>query len=125
MEFPARLRQLRKGQKLTQEQLGKRIDVTKVSISCYENGTRTPDMETLQRLADALEVSVDCLLGRCDIDSEIDPTDGSGPLASRIVKEADDPDVCRWLEEVVRAPKESLEELRKIWDIIKHRGANR
>jgi len=121
LEFPARLRQLRKGQKLTQEQLGKRIDVTKVSISCYENGTRTPDMETRQRLADALDVSVDCLLGR----SGIDPADGEAPQAARIVKTADDPDVCRWLEELVRAPKESLEELRKIWDIIKHRGANR
>jgi transcriptional regulator with XRE-family HTH domain len=117
MEFPSRLRELRKQRKLTQEQLGQKIDVTKVSISCYENGTRTPDMETLQRLADALEVSVDYLLGR----TEASP----GPTAEQIAGRADDPDICRWLEELLRAPKESIEELRKIWEIIKHRGVNR
>ncbi len=47
-----------------QEQLGELINVTKVSISGYENGNRTPDTDTLRRLADVFGVSTDYLLGR-------------------------------------------------------------
>lgn len=64
--FPQRLKKLRQQRKLTQEDLGKLINVTKVSISGYENGNRTPDMETLQKIADVLEVSLDYLLGRSE-----------------------------------------------------------
>lgn len=52
--------------RLTQEELGKKVNVTKVSISGYENGNRTPDTETLQKLADVFAVSTDYLLGRSD-----------------------------------------------------------
>jgi HTH-type transcriptional regulator, competence development regulator len=61
-----RLRRLRLEKKLTQEELGKKINVTKVSISGYENGNRTPDTETLQKLADFFNVTTDYLLGRTD-----------------------------------------------------------
>ncbi len=61
-----RLKKLRRDKKLTQEQLGKKVNVTKVSISGYENGNRTPDTETLQNLADFFGVSTDYLLGRSD-----------------------------------------------------------
>lgn len=66
MEFPKRIRQLRIQHKLTQEELGKKVNVTKVSISGYENGNRTPDMETLQKIADVFSVNIDYLLGRTD-----------------------------------------------------------
>ncbi|ASA96856.1 helix-turn-helix transcriptional regulator [Anoxybacillus flavithermus] len=61
-----RLKRLRLEKKLTQEELGKKINVTKVSISGYENGNRTPDTETLQKLADFFNVTTDYLLGRTD-----------------------------------------------------------
>ncbi|ALA50964.1 transcriptional regulator [Shouchella clausii] len=61
---PERLKTLRKERQLTQEQLGELINVTKVSISGYENGNRTPDTDTLRRLADVFGVSTDYLLGR-------------------------------------------------------------
>lgn len=69
MDFRSRLKYLRTRHKLTQEQLGQKINVTKVSISGYESGNRTPDTETLQKIADIFEVSVDYLLGRTDDDS--------------------------------------------------------
>lgn len=62
-----RLKQLRKEYKLTQTDLGNKINVTKVSISGYENGNRSPDTETLTRLADYFDVSTDYLLGRSDV----------------------------------------------------------
>lgn len=66
MDFPTRLKSLRLQHKMTQEQLGKKINVTKVSISGYENGTRSPDVETLQKIAEVFDVSIDYLLGRTD-----------------------------------------------------------
>ena len=66
MKFPARLKALRLQHGMTQEQLGKKINVTKVSISGYENGTRSPDIETLQKIAEVFGVSTDYLLGRTD-----------------------------------------------------------
>lgn len=61
-----RLRELRKAKKLTQAELGKIINVTKVSISGYESGDRTPDTDNLRRLADYFGVTSDYLLGRSD-----------------------------------------------------------
>lgn len=65
-----RLKMLRTEKKITQEELGKFVNVTKVSISGYENGNRTPDTETLQKLADYFDVSTDYLLGRTDVKNE-------------------------------------------------------
>lgn len=71
-----RLKRLRSEKKITQEELGKQINVTKVSVSGYENGNRSPDTETLQRLASFFNVSVDYLLGRTNsptINTDYDP----------------------------------------------------
>ena len=48
----------------TQEELGKRLGVSKVAVSSYELGYRLPNVEMLEKLADAFEVTVDYLLGR-------------------------------------------------------------
>lgn len=64
MEFGERLKELRKQKKLTQQQLGDIVHVSKVSISGYERGERSPDRETLTSIADYFEVSTDYLLGR-------------------------------------------------------------
>ena len=64
MLLAKRIKELRKEKNLTQEDLGKLINVTKVSICCYENGTRIPTLETIVALADIFEVSLDNLLGR-------------------------------------------------------------
>jgi len=77
MNFPTRLKQLRTEKKLTQEQLGEKINVTKVSISGYENGNRKPDMDTLQNLAAFFQVSVDFLLGNSDLRSKAGSGAGS------------------------------------------------
>ena len=43
---------------LTQDELGKRIGVTGVTIMRYEKGTRQPRLEQLRRIADALDIQV-------------------------------------------------------------------
>lgn len=63
--FCKRLKELRKKAGLTQQQLGDMIGVTKVSICCYENGTRTPTLDTLVDLANCLNIDLPYFLG-CD-----------------------------------------------------------
>lgn len=74
MGFPSRLKQLRISHKMTQQELGKKINVTKVSISGYEKGNRHPDLETIQKIADVFQVSVDFLLDREDEGRDDYPT---------------------------------------------------
>lgn len=64
--LPNRIRQLRETRGLTQAELGEKAGLPAASISHFETGIRTPGTTTLQRLADALEVTVDFLLGRSE-----------------------------------------------------------
>ncbi len=64
MTFGLRLKQLRTENKMTQTELGKKLNVTKASISGYENGTRNPDQESLVKIAEIFNVSTDYLLGK-------------------------------------------------------------
>ena len=63
MLLSKRLKELRISNGLTQRELGERVNVTKVSNCCYENGTRTPTLDTLTKLGKVLDVDVDYLLG--------------------------------------------------------------
>lgn len=67
MVFGDRLKNLRKGRNWTQSDLGKKLNVTKASISGYENDTRSPDKETLVKIANIFNVSTDYLLGNENI----------------------------------------------------------
>lgn len=51
---------------LTQKQLAQKIGISQQSYSDYENGRTFPDATTLIELANALNVSIDYLLGRTD-----------------------------------------------------------
>lgn len=64
MFIGSRIKELRKQKGLTQSQLGKLINVTKVSISCYEHNSRIPNLETFIDLINALDTTPDYLLGR-------------------------------------------------------------
>ena len=75
--FCKRLKELRKQAGFTQQQLGNMIGVTKVSICCYENGTRTPTLDTLVDLANSLNTDLAYFLGcDCFVVSEEDSTYG-------------------------------------------------
>lgn len=63
MLLSKRLKELRISNGLTQRELGERVNVTKVSICCYENGTRVPTLDTLTKLGKVLNVDVGYLLG--------------------------------------------------------------
>ncbi len=62
--FSKRLKETRIEAGLTQAELGAMVGVTKVSVCCYEKGTRTPTLDTLVDLANALNVDFSYLLGQ-------------------------------------------------------------
>lgn len=63
----SRLKELRKEKGLTQIELAKLLNVSDRSVGFYETGERDPDTETLTKLANYFDVSIDYLLGRSDI----------------------------------------------------------
>ena len=60
---------------LTQSELGRRARIAAAAISHFETGQRAPSLESLVKLADALDCSVDLLLGRTESNSQnrVDP----------------------------------------------------
>lgn len=50
---------------LTQHELSARLGVSPAMISQYENGTRKPKIETIEKIADALKIPVGHLLDGC------------------------------------------------------------
>lgn len=59
-----KLRELRKLKNITMKELGQKINVAESTISLYESGKREPDYQTLKKLADFFNVSIDYLIGR-------------------------------------------------------------
>lgn len=60
--FSTRLREARLAANLTQEQLGFAVDVTKSSVSAWENGREMPGLRNLPKLRAALGCSLDYLV---------------------------------------------------------------
>ena len=59
-----RSREARHAHGLTQVQLADTLETSQGWLSQWERGTRTPSVDWLSRLADALGVSMDWLAGR-------------------------------------------------------------
>ncbi|WP_349292567.1 helix-turn-helix domain-containing protein [Thermoanaerobacterium butyriciformans] len=67
LEFKDRLKELRKELKKDRYEIAKFLNVSYSTIAKYESGVRSPDKETLDKLANYFNVSVDYLLGRTDV----------------------------------------------------------
>lgn len=63
MTVGERIRKARKDSGLTQNQLAARLSISYVNISQLERGERSPSVDTLQKIADALDLPVGELLG--------------------------------------------------------------
>lgn len=63
MKFDENLRALRKEKDFSQEYLAERMNVSRQTISKWENGTAMPDLKKLTELAELFDTSMDELLG--------------------------------------------------------------
>lgn len=61
-----RLTRLRKEKKLTQESLSKKLNIPRTTYAGYESNRREPDIDTLLKLANFFDVSLDYLTGNSD-----------------------------------------------------------
>ncbi len=59
-----KLKELRKQQRKTQEEIANFLNVNKMTYCNYENENRKPNLETLIKLADYFNVSLDYLVDR-------------------------------------------------------------
>lgn len=91
--FSTRLKFLRKKNKLSQEELAKKINTTKGTISNYENEHSTPSNEVLKDLAKVLNTTTDYLLGL------IDNPNPPGELPA--LTEKDEKDIAKDLEKII------------------------
>ncbi|MED0677687.1 MULTISPECIES: helix-turn-helix domain-containing protein [Aneurinibacillus] len=66
MTLGERIKYLREKNGYAQKFVAEKIGVRNNTLSSYESDKRQPDYDTLQKIADFFEVSVDYLLGRTD-----------------------------------------------------------
>ena len=64
-----RITQLRKQQKISQEDLAKQAGVSRTMMGNYERNDNTPSVEVLLKLAKAFGVTVDYLIGESELSS--------------------------------------------------------
>lgn len=67
MDFGDNMMLIRKKKKLSQAALGKIIGTSGDVIGRYERGDIKPSIDVVAKIADALEVSVDYLIGKTDL----------------------------------------------------------
>ena len=68
MDFSEKLLTLRKANNLKQEQLAEKLEVSRQSISKWESGQATPELEKIVAISAAFNVSTDYLLKSSEID---------------------------------------------------------
>ena len=62
-KFNENLKAARERRNMTQKEVADNIGVAKSTYSLYESGQREPNVQTIKRIADTLNVSADDLLG--------------------------------------------------------------
>lgn len=62
MKTGEKIKLARKKAGLSQGELGEKLGISQAMVSAYENGVRNPKLETLQKIADALNVFMSDLL---------------------------------------------------------------
>ncbi|MBV4422789.1 helix-turn-helix domain-containing protein [Clostridium tyrobutyricum] len=67
-----RLKQLRIENNFLQKEIAQKLKITTSAYGFYEQGKRTPDAETLNKIAELYNVSIDYLLGRTNIRDSAD-----------------------------------------------------
>ena len=66
MEFKEKLQLLRTNMRLSQEELANKLDISRQSITKWENGQSFPDIQNLIQLSEILKVSIDRLVKEND-----------------------------------------------------------
>lgn len=103
------IREIRKKRGITQKQLANALDVTESAVSHWEKGRRDPDLETLLKIGEVLDCSVDTLLGR----------DGTNidELSEYLTAIINSPERRKLLDLTMWMPKDKLQKLIKLVEV--------
>ncbi|MGE7094257.1 helix-turn-helix domain-containing protein [Lysinibacillus sp. NPDC048646] len=96
---------------ISQKDFAKQIGVSSTVLSRYESDDRKPDYDTLQSIADYLNVSTDYLLGRTN---DLESTNNKDYTATII----HDPELQLWYKELPQSTEDDLRKLKTIWEVI-------
>lgn len=126
-QYALRLAELRSAKGLTQQQLADLTGLTRGRLNNYEQGTREPDLVTLQSLADFFDVTTDYLLGRTETTAEaaaetmskIDQALGEDPdLLAFWLETKKRPDLQLFLKQVKSASPKAIRQMMTIIKMI-------
>ena len=96
MEFGEKLAQIRKDKKMSQQELAKKAGIHANVLGRYERGEARPFIEVGVKLAQALEVSTDYLLGNSNLDIDMN--------------------TLKKIEEIAKLPEENRQQLLQMID---------
>ncbi|NQD68451.1 helix-turn-helix transcriptional regulator [Bacillus haikouensis] len=111
-----KLIELRKAKKLRQEDIAKILGIARTTYAMYEQGNREPDFDTLNKIADYFEVTIDHLLGR---EEKVKSKEDSLEEVNKLVKEYGIEqfgffDIEKWKD----LSKEDIEEIKKHFEYV-------
>lgn len=104
-----RVKKLANKQQISIVELEERLGFGRNSLYSWKR--KTPNGESLQKVADFFNVSTDYLLGR---------TDNPAPLSADEAFQAfiNDPELNHWYKTLPGSDEEDLQELREFWDYL-------
>ena len=107
------LKKLRKDARLSQNQLAEKLGLAPSTIGNYEQGTRIPDYETLELIADFFNVNMDVLFNRNEYIARLLPPEVTDdvveiPVLGEIAAGYNELAVEDWTGETVKIPTDYL-----------------
>ncbi|SEA52799.1 DNA-binding transcriptional regulator, XRE-family HTH domain [Thalassobacillus cyri] len=124
-----RLVKIRKEHKKTQQDMAKILGVTRPAYTAYERGSRKPDYDTLEKLADHFNVTTDYLLGRSDnpgkIESEDNDFDAMNEINNLLEKYGIEDSAFFDIEKWKAMGPEEIKELESYFDYITSKARKR
>lgn len=115
MEFGERLKALREEKNLTRAALANNLVLSYSAVSKYETNVRFPDIETLIKVADFFDVSLDYLLCRSDIRE----------TAEKILNDSSKQFLVRSPQNIYSTEEglspEAMEEIEKFKEFVQHK----
>lgn len=106
-----RLKKLRSEHKWTQEDIARKLELSRGTYAHYEINKRQPDYDTLKKLSELFDVSIDYLITGNKYASSKD----------EMWEELLNPKTQVFFKDLMDAPEEKIEELIKFWEIIRDR----
>lgn len=116
-DFASIIKRLRLERGITQEQLASMLKVSRSTIGMYETGSREPDFETCEAIADIFNVDMDYLIGRSTVERK-------DPIVPMPKHEVTDEDIKFALFDGGPVTDAQFAEVKQFVRFIKERDAN-